>query len=192
MRIASFDIGKKNFCFYVEECDLSQVEKKLSSVYSSGKQILWKNSDISEEIKDAKYIENEYFHNMTDLLNSHKEIWNTCDVFLIEQQLSFGRNKQNTLALKLGQHCFSYFTINYGRTKEVIEFPAYHKTKVLCAPKGLTKPQRKKWAVEKVTEILSANEQKNDDLHAFLASKKKDDYADTYLQCQAYKYMLLK
>ena len=74
------------------------------------------------------------------------------------------------MALKLGQHCYSYFTIRYGRFKKVIEFPAYYKTQILGAEKikgkkvkngnfqwkTIDKPARKKWSVSKATEILSS------------------------------------
>jgi hypothetical protein len=66
------------------------------------------------------------------------------------------------MALKLGQHCWSYFSIHYGRSKNIIEFPAYHKTQVLGAEKdkkvtktgkinykAVDKPQRKKWCFKK-------------------------------------------
>ena len=45
------------------------------------------------------------------------------DFISIEKQMSF-RGKRNTMALKLGQHCYSYFVFKYGASKEIIEFPA--------------------------------------------------------------------
>jgi hypothetical protein len=114
---------------------------------------------------------------------------------------------QNTMALKLGQHCFSYFLFRYT-DKEIIEFPAYYKTQILGAPKviqnnndnesepakkkrklkAMTKPERKKWAVEKAIEILM---QRGDmkTLENILGKRKKDDLADVLLQLQSFKFL---
>ncbi len=72
---------------------------------------------------------------MYELLEEYKSYFDKCDVILIEQQMSFGAKKYNTLAVKLGQHCMSYFIYKYGKTKKVIEYPAYYKTITLGAPK---------------------------------------------------------
>lgn len=116
--------------------------------------------------------------------------------------MSFGKNKRNTMALKLGQHCYSYFTIKYGRFKKVIEFPAYHKTQVLGAEKirgkkfkngnyrwkTIDKPTRKKWSVAKATEILTYRGEK-ETIENIKTKAKKDDLADTLTQLQAFKYL---
>ena len=57
------------------------------------------------------------------------------EVILIEKQMSFGKKKTNTMALKLGQNCYTYFLMKYNGTKTVLEYPAYYKTQVLGAPK---------------------------------------------------------
>ena len=107
------------------------------------------------------------FINMTDTLDTYKHIWDTCSAFVIEQQMSFGR-KRNTMALKLGQHCYSYFSIFYRDFKKVIEFPSYHKTQMLDAPKKfgsikktykngkskMIKDNHKKWSIRMATHIL--------------------------------------
>ena len=48
--------------------------------------------------------------------------------------MSFGK-QYNTMALKIAQHCWSYFAINYGTAKKIEEFPAYYKTQILGAAK---------------------------------------------------------
>jgi hypothetical protein len=51
----------------------------------------------------------------------------------------------------------------------------------------MTKPQRKKWSVQKVTEILE-NRGETDILDGMKKKKKKDDLADVVVQLQAFKY----
>lgn len=221
--IASFDIGKCNFCFHIEEIDISkltiiknikknedrynidgtptkQMEKILQTIYMNGKTILNLNSDLTEGCIKSKYLDTETFHNLTDLLDKYSEYWIKTSMFVIEQQLSF-RGKINTMALKLGQHTFSYFAFKFGRFKPIIEFPAYHKTHVLGAEKiksqtkngkikykNIDKPARKKWSINKALEILK---QRGED-HLFTQLKtvrKKDDLADCLLQCIAFIYL---
>jgi hypothetical protein len=141
--LASFDIGKKNFAFYIEETDsdlLTNIQNIsfpqrylcdgtpspsfkniLKQVTTNGKTILFKNNDITSNCRQGKYIDSQLFHNMTELLDMYKPMWDKCSCFVIEQQMSFGKQR-NTMALKLGQHCYSYFTFMYGRFKDIIEF----------------------------------------------------------------------
>lgn len=134
------------------------------------------------------------------VLDAYRKYWDTCDLFLIEQQMAF-RKKYNTMAVKLGQHCWSYFAIKYGDTKEILEIPAYHKTQVLGAEKtqsatkrgkitwkNLGDRPRKKW-----TSNLSQNimEIRSDERGIRLLNKtsKIDDRADCICQLQAFKVL---
>ena len=145
--IASFDIGKKNFAFCVERFISKKIEdinsnsapknEQLSTIYNNGEIVLLENLNLTKNC-DNSYLDPQTFINMTETLDNYKEYWEKCHVFLIEQQMSF-RGKRNTMALKLGQHCFSYFSILYKNSKKIIEFPAYHKTQVLDAPKKFGK-----------------------------------------------------
>lgn len=219
---ASFDIGKKNFAFYIEEFDSSELSKvpflhklkrynsdgtptkefrgTLGQVYNNGRTILLKNHDLTYGCDKNSYLDPETFHNMADVLEEYVKFWDKCDHFIIEQQMSFGR-KKNTMALKLGQHCYSYFVYTYGRSKCIVEFPAYHKTQILGAQKDTMKNKkgktvyrpidkcaRKKWTVEKTKEIMNY---RNDDqtLNKLTSKRKKDDLADVICQLQAYKFL---
>jgi hypothetical protein len=142
---------------------------------------------------------------MNEELDKYKEYWEKCDIFLIEEQMSFGK-KLNKMAVKLAQHCYSYFTFNYGRFKTIVEFPAYHKTQVLGAPKvegkpyksgkkrykAMEKTDRKKWSVEKCIEILTCRGEI--DIIEKMTEKrgrkkaKLDDLADVVVQLQAFKF----
>jgi len=221
--LASFDIGKRNFAFYIEEFKKDEIMnipnipknnrynldgsptdifgKILKKVYLNGKNILFKNTDLTINCNKKSYIDPEYFHNMTDLLDEYIEYWDKCDAFVIEKQMSFGK-KHNTMALKLGQHCWSYFALKYSRFKEIVEFPAYHKTQILGAEKiekrtkngkitykAIDKPARKKWSVKKATSILE--ERKDfDTLSSLTTARKRDDLADVLCQLQAFKVLV--
>ncbi len=221
--ICSFDIGKKNFAFCIEEIDKKRLlevknipkskrynvdgtltetmDSLLKEVYHCGKIILFKNSDLTKNCSSKKSLDPETYYNMYDLLNEYKEYWDKCSVFIVEQQVSF-RKKTNIMALKLGQHCYSYFVFRYSRTKKVIEFPAYHKTCVLGLPKlagkttkkgkvkykSMIKYQRKKWSVNKAIEILKFRGD-DDTLTLLTSAKKKDDLADVLTQAIAWTYL---
>lgn len=221
--IASFDIGKRNFAFYIEEFNKSEIMNLpiipktkrynvdgsttstfgeiVKKVCTNGKNILFMNTDLTVGCNNTSYLDPEYFHNMTDLLDKYSEYWDKCDAFVIEKQMSFGK-KHNTMALKLGQHCWSYFSFRYGRFKEIIEFPAYHKTQVLGAKKigkktkkgniiykSMDKSARKKWSVEKAISILTEREDFNT-ISSLTSTRKRDDLADVLCQLQAFKILI--
>jgi hypothetical protein len=221
--IASFDIGKKNFAFYVEEVNTDELdklttipknrryrpdgtptdafEKLISTVYLSGNKVLYKNLDLTKGAVKGKYLDSIIYHNMISALDTYKDVFDKCSIIVIEQQMSF-KQAQNTMALKLGQHCYSYFVFRYpivqegnivfDDSKEIIEFPAYYKTQVLGAPKvggkAMSKPERKKWATAKAMDILMERGD-TDTLEEIEGSKKKDDLADTLIQLQSFKFL---
>lgn len=220
--IASFDIGKVNFAFYIEEINKNHLDSiinipknkrynidgtctdifntTLNQILLNGKKILLKNVNLTSNTKKEKYFDIELCYNLNDLLDQYSEYWDNVSYFIIEQQMSFGK-KVNTMALKLGQHCESYFIFKYGRFKKIVEFPSYYKTQVLGAKKeekklksgkikytAVDKTSRKKWAIEKALYILS---ERNDMItfSEIINSKKKDDLADVICQLQAWKYL---
>lgn len=222
IHVASFDIGKKNFAFYIEEYDTSLFkeienisEKKsrynidgtptdefkpvLDSICTNGKVILYKNVDLTENVENNSIINPEYYYNMSDVLDEFSDYWDKCDKIIIEKQMAFGVNN-NIMAIRLGQHCWSYFACKYGRDKELIEFPAYHKTQLLGAEKleinsskgvrykSMTKPKRKKWCINKAIHIFTLREDQTT-LEMMKQTKKKDDLADVVCQLQAYKIL---
>lgn len=220
--IASFDIGKKNFAFCIEEIDENlfleiknipfnarynengtlkpEMVNILNSVFENGQIILYKNNDLTENCNPKLKLDPMSFYNMTKTLDLYKNYWDKCDIFVIEEQMSF-RKKINKMAMKLGQHCYSYFSFHYGLTKKIIEFPAYNKTQILGAEKiqgipfkngkkrykGMGKPQRKKWSEEKAIEILTSRGEISI-LDKLQSCKKRDDLADVLTQLQAFKY----
>ena len=203
MYIASFDIGKKNFAFCVEKINTESLQhiKKipirkrynkdgtatkefqdvLSKFYNCGQVVLIAVLDLTQDCNSKLYLDPHTFINMTNTLDKYQKYWDKCSAFIIEKQMSF-RNKYNTMALKLGQHCYSYFIIKYQNTKQIIEYPAYHKTQILGAKKidVKQKPKRKKWAIVKALDILNQRKDTHT-IKGFESCKKKDDMADCLL-----------
>jgi len=218
--IASFDIGKKNFAFYIEKIPLNfyiedidedkrynddgtptnEMKTILEHVYKSGKTILHKNLDLTFGCDKKLKLDPLTFHNMYDVLDEYLSYWNMCDIFIIESQMT----RLNVMASKLAQHCMSYFIFRYKKAKQVIEFPAYYKTQILGAPKvkggkkkngdvkwkAMIKRDRKKWSIKKALEILTLRGEEKYYLNIKTVAK-KDDLADTLTQLQAYKYLVL-
>jgi hypothetical protein len=154
MRIACFDIGRRNFAFAV----LSYRDQKIEIENLQ-------NTDLGDGSASDLYM--ALIHHL-DLFVYE---WDECSVFLIEQQMST-RHHMNIVALKIAQHVYSYFLHRYGTTKRVIEYPAYHKTRCFTTEK-MTKARRKKWSVEKVTELFGDG--------VIASFPKKDDVCDCVL-----------
>lgn len=206
--VASFDIGSKNFAFVVEryddklfnnlKCDYrykkdgtptDEFKHILNQVYKNGQILNYVNMDLTKNIKPSKlksYLDPDIFRNMITELDKHKPLFQDVDIVLIEQQMSFG-TKVNVKALKIAQACFTYWLMRYPKV-EVMEFKSFYKTQVLGAVKKLTKPQRKKFAVEEASIILNIRED-YENLTELSCSKKKDDLADTLVQLQAFKIL---
>lgn len=214
--IASFDIGKKNFAFYIEEFTITNntlLDRKnrynndgtptedmkllLNSIYKNGKSLLYKNIDLTLDTDKSLYLDKEVIYNMYDTLDKYSSYWDLCDTIIIEQQMSFGK-KNNTMALKLASSCSGYFMYKYGRFKNIIEFPSYHKTNVLGAPKeekklksgkikytSISQRDRKKWSVLCAKDILKLRNEE----YILNEFKKKDDICDTICQLQAFKIL---
>jgi hypothetical protein len=224
VRVASIDIGKKNFAIYIEEFnkndllsiqnipknkryEISGIPTKefeviLNSIYKNGKIVLILNEDITINCLNTKKLCNNIFYNLIDLLDKYILYFDNCDTILIEQQMQFGKKRNNSQMTKLSHFCYSYFIINDKyKNKNIIEFPAYYKTQVLGAEKIQTiknnkiiykfmdKPTRKKWSIQKTIDILNLRDNSNSSLNWLLSNKKKDDLSDVIIQLQAYKFL---
>jgi hypothetical protein len=189
--ICSIDPGKNNFAFCIEEVDLKACKEAqtVEEIVKHGKVCVLENINLSRNLTKGKYIDTRIFINITDLLDKYREYWDKTQIILIEQQMSFGVRKINTMALKIAQHCFSYFSILYRDTKQIIEYPSYHKTQVLDAPKRMDKPARKKWAVERAIEYLKLRGDTTfcDNIEK---RKKKDDVSDCLLMNISFVYQI--
>ncbi len=204
--IASFDIGRRNFAFSIEEINISEIQKipskpieqrynkdgtlqmdyrrTIQTLTESGKIILLEHKDLTDNTKGMDDV--TLLINLTKYLDSFKKYWMGCESFVIEQQMNFGNNRNHN-AIKLSHHVMSYFIIQFADFKNVIEFPSYYKTRVLGAPKKQSKPERKKWAVEKAIQVLM--DRGDEKTLALMKSKsKQDDVADVLVQSIAYTF----
>lgn len=200
MRIAAFDMGTRNFAFCVEEyeeneltshkikpsfdmngCPNESYTKELEKIYKNGKLIYFEKIDIQQLNTQGIYL------TLTYILNNYKLLWDSVDVFLIEQQMAYGKNKSNIQALRLAQHCLSYFYTIYGSFKEIKEFGSTHKTRILgCSFENRkTHKKRKNFSIELASKILCS---RNDSLISqFDLLDKKDDISDCILMIQSFK-----
>ena len=229
--IVSFDIGKKNFAFVIEELaereyftNLPKVNKKdryckvadeentkgiptsefnkvLETLYKGNKIVAIENHDLTIGTKHNTILEECIFLNMYEVLDKFSQQWDACSIILIEKQMAFGTGKQNTMAMKLAQHCYSYFIYRYRGAKILIDFSATLKTQLLGAPKTfgtITKhykngksaeiaDNRKKWSTRMAKQILaSRDETKILELFDTKYAKKQDDISDCLLMNQAF------
>lgn len=210
--VASFDIGKRNFAFCVEEIDVNELRsiehiertkryykdgtatpeftRVIKQVCNTGRIILLENVDLYDNCDKSQKLDPQVFVNMYNVLDQYRtEFWDQCVYFVIEQQMQFGSNKTNNIASRLGQHCFSYFVFQYANFKQTVEFPSYHKTRVLGAAKKMGKRERKMWAVNKTMEILVDREDAMT-IDNITSRKKRDDVSDTIVQLQAFKFLM--
>lgn len=228
IRIASFDMGKKNFAWYIEDTYKEDLEE-LKERYESLPKVLQRRvkGNMNPEIKEmldivcytgdivdmgvfdlrskecieakSKGVDMDTRKNIISHLEEYKEIFSTCDIFLVEQQFSStftprGRKNPSTQsnidAIKIGELVMGWLIANF-KDKEIIHYGSQFKTAILGASPTLTKPQRKKWSVEKFVEILNSRDD-GESLEKLLKDKKNkqkgDDIADCCIQCQSYKF----
>lgn len=138
--IASFDIGKHNFCVYVETFDKALLKKctSIEQVCTLGKCVYWKNISLcsAPKGKGKVRLNATHYDNMISFLNKHDKIWQKVNYVIIEEQ-----RKKNIDCIKLSQNCYTYFLVKYGREKCKPQFiPSSFKTQKLDAlPVGLSR-----------------------------------------------------
>jgi hypothetical protein len=186
IRIASFDIGHCNFAQYVEDVEVDkmlELEKKYKSL-PKGLQRKVKGP-MSEEIEallletclsgsrvttgvynftseSAQGLDIQARKGLLCHLQSFIDTWQTCDIFVIEQQyfnMGVGKNKQsagsaNIDAIKVGEATFMWILERYP-DKEIMYFGSQNKTQILGAPWKMSKPERKKWSAKKAEEMYT-------------------------------------
>ncbi len=206
IRIASFDIGLKNFATWIDEYDVddipssdlefshdgrasSESQRIIDEFLSRGSTVSMSNCDISN---GSATVTSEVLANLTIFLAQHPHL-HTCDFFVVEKQMSFGK-ASNPKALRLSHHVQSTLLNMHGVTARVVDFPAYKKTQMLGAPKkkaasgkfkAVSYAERKKWAIDKCIEVLLMRGEV-DVLDDVLNMKKRDDVSDCLLQAGAF------
>lgn len=174
-RYVSFDIGEKNFAYFVvvikNDCITAE---KLNTINIYEK----KQTIIGSCIKISHHLETE-------------EVFKQCDVVLIEQQML-----KNIRAQRLSQHVWSWFFSKYP-TKQLFVVPASLKTQHFLGKNQLSPKQRKVWSIKYVEDMFkNVNHAVPNGMfylwlppsiqESFARLKKKDDASDTILQLLAY------
>jgi hypothetical protein len=163
IRVASFDIGSVNFAHYVEEVDVATL-KMLDEKYHSLPLKLRRKVKGPMRVQNIRGGTDEHVSDVRNLfgyLSSLSKVWDTCDIFIVEQQFFKTATRRgvqkgsaaNVDAIKLGEATLSWFIIHYPNAL-VDYISSTYKTQILGAPLTLSKPQRKKWSVDKAREIL--------------------------------------
>jgi len=203
--IASFDLGTRNFAFCIQKVSMNELKviKKtkpsfnedgtctpeydsfVQQIYKTGKVICFEVIDLVKE--SQTFEESNLFLVLTDKLNQYKTYWDRTNVVLIEQQMSYGHQKSNIQALKLAQHCMSYFYTIYGNFKVIMDYPSQHKTRLLGCEhvKRKKHKSRKLFSVDLASKILKVKVDM--DLKQFDKWKKKDDISDCLLMIETFK-----
>jgi len=200
MLVATFDMGTRNFAFCVERRTKTIPKFKptfdieghpteeskvhLEEIYKNGSLIECQRIDLIE-YGQQHHLNNIYL-SLTSILDSFGQLWDNVQVILIEQQMAYGRNKANIQALRLAQHCLSYFYTIYGSFKIILEWPSTLKTRLLGCPrdKRNTHRDRKQFSIQLAEKILK--DRKDPLLEIFQSLTKKDDVADCILMAQTY------
>lgn len=193
MRICAIDIGHRNFALCIEEFELPII--KGEDIINQGQIIKFEKRDFGER-KKTEIEDRRILIACSDFLDEIIDDLNECDVIIIEKQIGFTgpkkMGKSNPFAQKIEHHVYSYFTFMFREFKYYGTFMAKHKTQVLGAPPKQTKPERKKWCIEKGCEIL-ANRGDSETLLIIKNNKSKaDDLCDTFCMIQAWKILNYK
>lgn len=183
MIIAAIDPGVKNLAISVENIDTDSFST------------LVKKKDISTALLCAETLYS-YVHDITDvdtidgvtnILITYSWIWEMCDVILIERQIQF-KGVVNNTCLRVSHHCMSFFYFFYP-SLIVKDYPSSNKTRVLSAPKGMSKRQRKQWSTDVVTQLfIDRGDTSSTQYLEYTKSngQKLDDICDCVLMCLTY------
>jgi hypothetical protein len=123
---------------------------------------------------------------LNDLEDSEK-YFSSAHYIIIESQMAISYD--NT---RMAQHLITYFMTklkDQGNRPLIIEFNSQSKTRLLDCPKGMKKPQYKKWCREKAISLLEERKSKKEEkfITCLKVVKKGDDMGDAV--CQMYAWM---
>ena len=201
MKILSWDIGIYN-CSYIlvevipksNETDSLEVIVNSSEQNTSGKFII-NDWDIVNFLDDEKMKKNRtlLFQNIPKKLDEIPELLNV-DIVLIENQPSLKNPQMKSVQMIL----YSYFLIKGDNLK--IEFiSATNKLKIIKNNETLNEMideiklktknsylQKKKISIAYCERLLNENDNYKNYLDFYKNNKKKDDLADSFLQCLYY------
>ena len=199
--IAAFDMGIRNFAFAVKnkgefillkntclddsivtKSDLNKYKKEnlieMMSDLNISKEKLQKKDMIDLILLNKKKVKTkpkDLGLKMFQIMDTYKDIWEECEIFLIERQMTI-----NLQALKLSHYLEAYLKINYP-LKKILNYNASTKTKKLGATNLKTKNDRKEWTIKYATNVLEG-----ENLRYFESLKKQDDVADVICMIESF------
>ena len=175
MRYIAFDIGIKNFAFMVVDFDIQKRELTVRTMHN------WNLLEKNQSLKNYT-LDKIFFQKFHQRLKEFQEIFNKCDICLMERQLF---SKQNYKACTMYHHLYAHLCIFYPCMK-LLGFPSKRK---YFAPETFNKTYsfRKNWGIEFTIKFL---ESQKDEVGLDLLGtfKKKDDIADCFLMIYSYVY----
>jgi len=217
--VLSIDIGIRTLSMYKESFDndkakiipivLNKYNKEgtatseyisyYKQLYNLGTCLFISKKDISHN-DNAKFISKEVICNLYDHLdNIYKQgLFDNVSDIIIEKQLHTNPNAQI-----IEHHIYGYFMLIYRNFKNTVLFQSKNKTRVLGAPlktvdkkdnkiRKIKKNERKKWSTDIAKEILECRNDISTLNYIYVLNKnKKDDLADTIVQCLAYNILSL-
>lgn len=197
--IAAFDMGIRNFAFAVKnkgefillkntclnediltKTDLNKYKKNdliemMSNLNIKHDEKIKKKDIVNLIFSNKKTTKKDLGPSMFKIMDDHKDIWDQCETFLIERQMT-----TNFQALKLSHYLEAYLKIYYPN-KKILNYNASIKTKKLGAVDLKDKKDRKKWTIQYVSKLLTG-----DNLRYFTNLKKQDDIADVVCMIESY------
>jgi hypothetical protein len=130
------------------------------------------------------------FENYTDVMKYFIDLRPhllMCHYIIVESQL-----RVNYDLIRMSQHIMStimLLVMDQGLRPLVIEVDATLKSRMLDAPKGLTKPQLKKWTTHMALRILESRGD-HETVKLIQKAKKKDDHGDVVCYDQVFWLIL--
>ena len=173
MIIVSIDPGIVNCGVYIN-CINTETNQE-TSIYMARLEFNREENHYSSSLK------------VLDQLEDSEKYFSSAHYIVIESQMAVSYD--NT---RMAQHLITYFMTklkNKGNRPLVIEFNSQSKTRLLDCPKGLKKPQYKKWCREKAISFLEERKNKKEEkfITCLKVVNKGDDMGDAV--CQMYAWM---
>lgn len=179
-RVVSIDPGIRHFAFRIERRPMCHgpSDKYFHPVTEAMIKI-----DFKPFLTNNDTGFSSLYNEVNNFLDRYREWYPTIHMVLVEKQMAI-----NYKMVRLSQHVITYFHCilkDSPLLPSIYEVDAKLKTQMLGAPKGLTKPEVKKWAIAKADDILTI---RNDVVGKDIIKKinKKDDLSDTIVQLEAY------
>ena len=170
--IVSVDPGIKNCGVYIQKVNLLNDERK--SMYLARMQFDQTDNHYIASIKKFEELEKK------------ANVLSKAHYIVVEKQMVL-----STPNTRMGQHLITFFLTflrNKGNRPIIVEIASTAKTRILKCPKGMKKPEYKKWCHTKAVLLLESRDTEHEEKYINLLTgiKKKDDVGDAVCQSEAF------